>query len=276
MLREHHYDRLGALVATVGSQDFGSAFYSMFRDLLDIEDCTVFSFPTSEAPQSLIGEGDCDERTKIVRRLANDYVTSGFRDDPNVRSEPSRNAFVTNGLTLHDTPFGQHYYAEPAVAHELVTLGEAGGTLYYTSFYRCQRERQFSDSDVGAVSELSDFIAKTLHRHDELVSPEGDSCFNFVARPSDRPGELRERTLDYLREILVGSQYRLSAREAEVCAGIVMGYSTLAIGLNCSISPNTVATHRKRAYAKMGISSQNELFVLYFATVRDFQAKFAH
>ncbi|WP_189622426.1 helix-turn-helix transcriptional regulator [Novosphingobium colocasiae] len=86
------------------------------------------------------------------------------------------------------------------------------------------------------------------------------------------PGKLRQRTLEYLREVLMEGPGKLSHREAEICAGIIMGYSTEAIGLNCMISVNTVATHRKRAYAKLGISSQNELFLRYFSAVRRFQS----
>jgi len=56
----------------------------------------------------------------------------------------------------------------------------------------------------------------------------------------------------------------LTQREADVCAAIALGYTTVGIGLNLGISVNTVATHRKRAYAKLGISCQNELFARYF------------
>jgi DNA-binding CsgD family transcriptional regulator len=52
----------------------------------------------------------------------------------------------------------------------------------------------------------------------------------------------------------------LTRREAEVCTGIVLGYTILGLSMNLGISVNTVATHRKRAYAKLRISSQNELF----------------
>ena len=56
----------------------------------------------------------------------------------------------------------------------------------------------------------------------------------------------------------------LSPREAEICAMILVGYTTLGISLNLEISINTVATHRKRAYKKLGIATQNELFCKCF------------
>ena len=82
-----------------------------------------------------------------------------------------------------------------------------------------------------------------------------------------RQMESRGETLAYLREVLLSEPHLLSPREAEVCAGIILGYTTVGISLNCGISINTVATHRKRAYRKLGISSQNELFSRYFRLV---------
>jgi DNA-binding CsgD family transcriptional regulator len=54
----------------------------------------------------------------------------------------------------------------------------------------------------------------------------------------------------------------LSEREAAVCVGIVTGHSNEAIALHLELSINSVRTYRRRAYAKLQITSQNELFAL--------------
>ena len=54
-----------------------------------------------------------------------------------------------------------------------------------------------------------------------------------------------------------GSQ--LTAREADVCARIILGLSTTAIALELGGTKNTI---RRRAYERLGICSQNELFEL--------------
>jgi DNA-binding CsgD family transcriptional regulator len=54
----------------------------------------------------------------------------------------------------------------------------------------------------------------------------------------------------------------LTPRQTEGCARIVLGYSILAISLELGITQNTVSTLRKRAYSRLGICSQNELFAL--------------
>lgn len=54
----------------------------------------------------------------------------------------------------------------------------------------------------------------------------------------------------------------LSARERAVCLGILNGHKTEAIAAGMGLSPDTVATYRKRAYHKLGISSRGALFAI--------------
>ena len=55
---------------------------------------------------------------------------------------------------------------------------------------------------------------------------------------------------------------RLTAREAEVCERILIGYTSTGISLDLDIKPSSVNTYRRRAYEKLGIATQNELFAL--------------
>ena len=57
-----------------------------------------------------------------------------------------------------------------------------------------------------------------------------------------------------------GRLSRLTGREKEVCVGILSGSSSEAISIDLGISLQSTFTYRKRAYEKLGICSQNELF----------------
>jgi len=74
----------------------------------------------------------------------------------------------------------------------------------------------------------------------------------------------RERLYRAVCDVLFRSGHGLTLREAEVCASIVLGSKVTGTSCKLNISPHTVATHRKRAYSKLGIGSQNELFARYF------------
>ncbi len=54
----------------------------------------------------------------------------------------------------------------------------------------------------------------------------------------------------------------LTAREREVCLRILSGQSSEAISADLDISIHSTLTYRRRAYQRLRISSQNELFAL--------------
>ncbi|NLP59814.1 response regulator transcription factor [Paraburkholderia sacchari] len=56
----------------------------------------------------------------------------------------------------------------------------------------------------------------------------------------------------------------LTAREIEVVRQSLSGFSTRAIAERLDISFETVRAHKKHIYAKLGVSSQSELFALFY------------
>jgi len=267
--------RMGDLVSKIGSAAFGSEYFRLFNDALAIEHCTVFAFRDGAQPAALVTECTSTEDNRSVRRLAHEYVTGAFVNDPNIRRdvEPSTPVVYTlRAQDVCDSDYRHHFYDEPALSHELVLLGNLNGTLFYSSFYRSGIEREFHRDDLDTVQLLSYFAIRALQRHVELQNIELDcSAGSMALTPgSDAQFGQRREAFQHLREILLAEPKKLSPREADVCSAIVLGYSTVAISLNLGISLNTVATHRKRAYGKLGISSQNELFWQYFKNVAKF------
>jgi DNA-binding CsgD family transcriptional regulator len=265
---------MGDLVSKIGSLAFGSEYFRLFNEALAIEHCTVFAFRDGARPAALVTE--CTSGDNVgVRRLAHEYVAGAFASDPNIRrdGEPSTPVVYTvRAQDILDSDYRHHFYDEPALSHELVLLGNLNGTLYYSSFYRSSREREFQPDDLANVQLLSYFALRALQRHLELQTSAFDPCPEPMALTPGNDAQFGQRreAFEHLRGILLAEPKKLSPREADVCAAIVLGYSTLAISLNLGISLNTVATHRKRAYSKLRISCQNELFWQYFKNVSKF------
>ena len=110
---------------------------------------------------------------------------------------------------------------------------------------------------------VAELAARLVVKHVEMTTDGGAT----TAGPGERnatSAELDHMGAQVLRALLA-TPVGLTRREAEVCAAIVIGCTTRAIGYRLGITANTVATHRKRAYAKLGISCQNELFARYVA-----------
>jgi DNA-binding CsgD family transcriptional regulator len=128
-------------------------------------------------------------------------------------------------------------------------MSRRGGALIKISLHRAECSGSFTSDEIGWVRDSAELLFALVGRHQRLMVPQGE--------PVD-PATYVECILSIAPE--------LSGREAEVCAGIAMGRTNEGIGLDLGISPNTVRTYRKRAYAQLSISSHNELLKLILAT----------
>ncbi|MBN9425727.1 MAG: helix-turn-helix transcriptional regulator [Burkholderiales bacterium] len=117
---------------------------------------------------------------------------------------------------------------------------------YSLGFYRMHQSGRFARPELDALTELAPLLSSLVLKHVQLS---GSTPIVF-AQSAER--DIRQRLLDHASE--------LSERELQICVLIVLGHSSESIALKCGISTNTVLTYRKRAYAKLRVSSQNELF----------------
>jgi len=65
--------------------------------------------------------------------------------------------------------------------------------------------------------------------------------------------------------------FRPTPREAEIVSLVLLGHSNASIGAILGISGETVKVHRRNLYAKIGITSQSELyqrFISYLMSAR--------
>ncbi len=269
-------DRIGDLVTVLGTPEFGTEFFRLFSAELDADECTAFAFNGELRPAALILEGRCAAMRQSVSQLAGAYVAGAFMRDPNVPKNPVPERPLVHAVSatdFKDPEYRWQFYDEPRLAHELVVIGHARETLYYLSFYRNDRRAVFNRSELDVARRLARVAVRMIDKHRDVGLRQLPSAEPLPAKRAppmcEVPSSSRAELLGHLREVLLAETCGLSPREAEVCAGIVLGYTTLGISLNFGISLNTVATHRKRAYRKLGICSQNELFSRYFQTVNE-------
>ncbi len=64
----------------------------------------------------------------------------------------------------------------------------------------------------------------------------------------------------------------LSDRKLEIMRLLLKGFGAKEIGRILNISPGTVRNHMKNIYANMSVTSQSELFALFFDTLMDTDA----
>jgi DNA-binding CsgD family transcriptional regulator len=101
----------------------------------------------------------------------------------------------------------------------------------------------------GVVEALSSVFADSTNRS---ILPESGG---FSSRGKQEFLRSFRQRLDMLNS-------GLTERELDVCARVIIGMTTEAIALELDLRAPTVATYRKRAYARLGISSHYEMFCL--------------
>jgi DNA-binding CsgD family transcriptional regulator len=257
MLQEQ-FKRIGDLVESLGSKEFNDYFYRFYDEVLGISYCTVFEFIKFEQARIIMAVSTDSEVNEAVRSLSYDYVNGFFREDPHLidlmesRKKDQPKWEIGEPQNIEDADYRTKFYDNPELFHELILSYKDERHSLIATLYRDQSMGEFTSKDKQHASLYVELSLKLLNKHIELL--------NF---DSENNTEEDKTSYQKVYELLV-KQDVLSPREAEICAMILVGYTTLGISLNLEISINTVATHRKRAYKKLGIATQNELFCKCF------------
>jgi DNA-binding CsgD family transcriptional regulator len=154
-----------------------------------------------------------------------------------------------------DEELGYRTYGWPAGMEELIVAVELpGSVLAEISLYRSSSLGGFSDDECDGLRMIEPLIGAIYRRI-------WQHCKKDAAQ-AHQPAAL---------ELLLGDfgKSRLSPRECEVAHMILKGHSSESIGRNLGISITTVKTHRQNLYAKLGLSTQQELFSLFLASLQE-------
>lgn len=266
-------NQIANLVGGIGQSSFDQDFYSFCHDLLHIDQCTVFRFDAQGTPECLIAEARHSQSRNITRQLAQEYTEGAYLRDPNLMlntvGTSSHEQMIVRCVSpthIRDMGYRKRFYDEALVRQELALIASFNSQTLYCSFYRSDEQKDFASEDAGQLQQLGVFLAQAVGKHAEMIQLRDRGAVS-IPEPANLSPERRERMYQELRTTLLKAPGGLTQREAEICASIALGYTTLGISLNLGITINTVATHRKRAYAKLGISCQNELFARYFDTM---------
>lgn len=250
-----HLARSSAIVDSLGSDTFGKCFFTFLNTCIDIDDCTVFVMPTDSSPKCLVAEGKSD-RAIAARRAAQEYVNHYFSVDPNlsrlreaIRGKSQVLRYVHRD-SIPNVFYRSKFFDGYDIEEKVSLLTRLEGGYLYTNFYRAPNHKHFDEEQIEAVKEISRFAISCLRKH-----------MIYCAHSLSVDGR-QNRLHAIYRLLTVREGSHLTAREADVCARIILGLSTTAIALELGVTKNTVSTIRRRAYERLGICSQNELFEL--------------
>lgn len=253
------WQQVAKLIDCLGEAGFDAALADLCAGLAALRQCVVFSLPAE-------GEGEAAclfawnrQESALAAALGQGYVDGRFdRLDPALAWHrrcldgqiEGRSVALSRRSAIPDPAYRQRFFDAPRLDLKLSIFARAGDEAIYLNFYRHQSDGMFLPEEVTALALAAPVLWRALRRHHGGVTP--------AARSPAAP----RRRVEILRRALAARSLPLTDREQDVCARIVAGYSSEAIALDLGIAPSSVATYRKRAYAKLGICSQHDLFAL--------------
>jgi LuxR family transcriptional regulator, activator of tox operons len=233
---------ISGLIEAVGLDEFPRRLFGAARAVAGCKHMTAFSFARGEPPRLLLAE-NVGERA-VARKVADRYLSHYWRLDP-IRDAladlPETDDVHAIELGVGDIRYADYRadcYTSVRLRSQLAINQVREQSTIRLNFFRADG---FGSDQRARILDSIDLLMPLLWRHEVALRP----------RPVDLRAEFRRR--------LAQRDPCLSGRELDVCMLIAVGLSSQGIALELGISLNTVLTYRKRAYMRLGISSQNEL-----------------
>lgn len=240
-----------SIIHSIGSRDFGRALFGVFCREMQVRQVMLCQIENGVDFRTVVAEDDRDDR--CVDTLVGRYLGGYYRYDPlQAMFLPTAEQTVQiQSLAVcadAQTEYAQRLFIEPGISGKLCFVVRRPRDVICLSLYRDRSRGVFTEADLETMNRLKQMLAPILERHLSLL-------------PDDTRLSL-PKLAEICREL---GPKELSRREADVCARVLTGYSNEAIALDLDLSIHSVATYRRRAYAKLGLTSQNELFSLMLA-----------
>jgi DNA-binding CsgD family transcriptional regulator len=271
-------EALASLISSSGSNNFGNSLLNLFQDSLGIIACLGYKYSANEhSPRKLMSSHKlCFNNLEEINNSIDSWIASDYDNDPlfkyiqyNSASIPSTHFVDIGNLKSSDKKsevIVEKYYDPFEIGEEITWSYKTDESLFTINMCRHQSSARLTTQQKSFLTRISNFVVQSTIQHsklmqlnDRLIQP---ASIEHVGQQAVLPSEDRNLQLEKITGIF--TQLNLTSREAEICAYITQGYSAIAISLILNISINTIATHRKRAYAKLSISSQRELFSLIY------------
>ncbi len=234
------------VIESVGRSDFSRGLFDIARRFTGTEIVTAFVAAPDGEVHTLLAENHYNSGQPALD-IARRYVARHWRSDPanaialDHGDEADCWGVRMKAGDIESSAYRSECYLSVGLSERFSLLQRREAGTLRLSIYR-RRKESFSEAEIDNLVESAPLLMAALWRHYEVTKPTGGrgAARDFHAR---------------LEKAAPG----LSKRERDVCALVAAGLTSEGIALELGVGINTVLTYRKRAYARLGISSQNEL-----------------
>jgi DNA-binding CsgD family transcriptional regulator len=247
---------LARALDAIGTPRFMDALTRAVRRSVPFDNAMLFAYKAGERPRGPYTDIAEPAEARIV---IDQYLLGPFLLDPfySEVQQGREDGLACLGDIAPDEFFASEYYEQhyrrTRITDEAgVFLALPDGAVLVYSVTRRHGSPAFAPGEVALLRALAPLITALARRHWTGV----DLGFGPTAGAGGAPDPIAAA-------LAALGEHVLSKRQRQVVALVLKGHSTEAIAMTLDISADTVKVHRRHAYAKLGISSQAELFAMF-------------
>lgn len=235
-------------VLAIGRPSFPQALLDTLRRIGSVGHCMVFTFDEGRSSRCLLDIGNIPTGQDLGAAYSGHFHLSDPNRDTIFRERASVSPIVlpTFARRMYGARYAKIFFEDAEIVDKFATAIWVEHTCFYVNFYRIAEQGRFSAEHIARLSAIAPGLGAAVARHFQAESPPEHNPFHKL------------ETLFATHAPLT----QLTGREREVCLRILSGLSSEAISADLGISLQSTLTYRKRAYSRLGIASQNELFAI--------------
>lgn len=228
-------------VLGIGRPDFPKVLIDTLRRLAGVGHCMVFALTRAGAARCLLDAGNIPIGSDLGAAYAGQFHESDPNRDALFEAESSAPIMLPSfAPRMYGARYRKIFFNDSGIVDKCATAIWTDDTCFYVNFYRIAAQGRFSAVQRQRLEAIAPAIGASVARHfQQSATPEQSLAGLFATR---------------------APLAALTPREQDVCRRILSGFSSEAISQELGISLHSTLTYRKRAYERLGISSQNELF----------------
>jgi len=240
---------ISPLINALGEPDFAGRLVTHINELTAVDFFSVYQIRSQHTPQMFLSSSRSghDVSFDCFRSYQQRLHTQDHTFDEAFRVlEKNRPAMVY----AHSSHFAPAHraaiYSRHGIQDRVSVVSQAdSGLILATNFYRFEQQPIFTDTDIDALQLVAKSVANCVSKHIHLTA---DIRANNAAN------------VTVLTEQLAAHCPSLSARELQVCKGLLLGLTYSGIAADMGVSLATAKTYRARAFDKLGINFRSQLF----------------
>ncbi|MCF5140920.1 helix-turn-helix transcriptional regulator [Pseudomonas edaphica] len=242
------YAEMGELISNSGQENFAANMLHLVDKwvpihLVDLSEWTLDELRDSAIDIQLLGSAG------LKKHLLAPQPVHALNDHPLLREmlrmqDPLLIQMKAKANSAH--PRG--------TSHQCNLVSRQGNRRCVISFYRPPTQQGFSLAELSFLKCLSDTLLPLMERHARILRQAPHS----QAEPAHSQLEQSQLQREFYKRLSL-SDITLSAREQEVCLGLLTGGTVPQMAEKLSVKNSSIETYLKRAAAKLGVSGRHGL-----------------